>query len=164
MHQAEADIPGARVAFETGRLASQAAGACTASNGPTQILGTVSFQQDDGLRFREALEHFEVSNSCRIFGLSCASCCVPFCLLSTSISPPPPPPSPAGALCPRGQDTCMPAWDAILDQDGPTLQPNSSLMDAADSNKPYESCSKWNGLPCVATTRHLVNASHGLLL
>ena len=37
--------------FETGRLAAQAAGACTVSCGSTQVLATVSLVQDDGLSF-----------------------------------------------------------------------------------------------------------------
>ena len=60
IHQTQAEIPGARVTFKAGRLAVQAAGACTAFNGDTQILGTVHLQEDDGLRFRDPLEHFEV--------------------------------------------------------------------------------------------------------
>ncbi|KAK9840397.1 hypothetical protein WJX74_009220 [Apatococcus lobatus] len=58
--QTQAEVQGRTLTFETGRLAVQAAGACTASEGNTQVLGTVSFQHDDGLRFRDHLQQFEV--------------------------------------------------------------------------------------------------------
>lgn len=57
----QAEVEGRTLTFETGRLAVQAAGACAASDGDTQVLGTVSFEQDDGLRFRDHLQHVEVS-------------------------------------------------------------------------------------------------------
>lgn len=60
LQQTQTEIQGRLLTFETGCLAVQAAGACTASDGDTQVLGTVSFEPDDGLRFRDHLQHVHV--------------------------------------------------------------------------------------------------------